>query len=79
MQYIPSLTVLGAQSALRFAPNLSGELESPDLLAQKGECNQVPPTINTKTNNKINSLAISASVLDIERKAGEKNIVVTRG
>jgi len=35
-----------AQSAPSFAPSLSGELEPLDLLAQRGECNQVPLTIN---------------------------------
>lgn len=81
MQHIPPLPGQRAQPAPRFAPSLHGELEHLDLLAQRGECNQAPLTINTETINKINSLApaIPASVLDRKRMPGEKNIAVTKG
>lgn len=81
MQHIPPLPGQRTQSALRFAPSLGGELEPLDPLAQRGERNQVPLTINTETISKINSLApaVPAFVLDRQRMPGEKNIAVTKG
>lgn len=81
MHHILPLPGQHAQSAPMSTPNLGGEPETLDLLAQKGEYNQVPLTINTETINKISSLApsIPASVLDRKRTPGENNTVVTMG